>query len=249
MSKKAKLESLYNEIEGLKQKAGSNDSDFRSWHTAVEICLTELYGEKSIQVRNFKNRHFSAMVYVSGGPDYSHKYYMEGLETTKKEFERYLCDLEEVKVESTPESKSKNKVFIIHGHDEKLKLEVARLIEQQGIEAIILSEQVNQGRTVIEKIEAYSDVSVAVALFTKDDSGNVKGTTTLNDRARQNVVFETGFFIGLLQRKNVVIIAEEGVEIPSDLADVVYTSKEHWKFEVLKELSAAGLNVDLNKLL
>ena len=124
MTKKEKLESLYNEIEGLKQKAGSNDSDFRSWHTAVEICLTELYGEKSIQVRNFKNRHFSAMVYVSGGPDYSHKYYMEGLETTKKEFERYLCDLEEVKVESIPEEKSKNKVFSYKCTIKHIKIDV-----------------------------------------------------------------------------------------------------------------------------
>lgn len=248
MNQKAKLEKLYNEIESLKEKANSSDSDFRSWCTAVEICLTEIYGEGSIQLREFKHRRFSPTVSILGGPDYSHIDYIKGLETTQKEFERYLNDFEEEEAESISNVKADNKVFIIHGHDETLKLQVARLIEQQGIEAIILSEKVNQGRTIIEKIEDYSDVSVAIALFTNDDVGNKKDVTPPNGRARQNVVFETGFFIGLLKRKNVVIIAEEGVEMPSDLAGVVYTSKDHWEIDVLKELKAAGLHIDMNKL-
>ena len=54
-----------------------------------------------------------------------------------------------------------NKVFIVHGHDDALKIEVARTLEKAGLEAIILHEHANAGKTIIEKIEHYSDVCTA----------------------------------------------------------------------------------------
>ena len=144
----------------------------------------------------------------------------------------------------------KAKVFIVHGHDGELKEKVARRLEQQGIEAIILSEQANRGKTIIEKIEAYSDVHMAIALFTQDDIGvdkEEKGNEKY--RARQNVVFEAGYFMGYLGRENVIMIAEENLEIPGDLSGMVYTTKDNWEFEMLKELNAAGMKIDMNKLL
>ena len=85
-------------------------------------------------------------------------------------------------------------------------------------------------------------------MFTADDKGRRASDTSDNDRARQNVVFETGYFIGKLGRENIIIIAGSSVEIPSDLYGVVYTSQSDWKTEVLKELKAIGYNIDLNKL-
>lgn len=67
-----------------------------------------------------------------------------------------------------------DRVFIVHGHDGALKESVARIIEKQKIEAVILSEQANRGRTIIEKFENYSDVSGAICLFTADDIGRAK---------------------------------------------------------------------------
>lgn len=142
----------------------------------------------------------------------------------------------------------KRKVFIVHGHNEALKQEVARMVEKQGLEAIILSEQVNRGKTIIEKFEEHSDVGAAICLFTGDDYGKAKDATSENLRARQNVVFEAGYFMGKLGRENVVLIANPDIEIPSDLKGVVYTNEKSWQIDVLKELKAIGYAIDLNKL-
>lgn len=140
------------------------------------------------------------------------------------------------------------KVFIVHGHNGEIKEAVARLIEKQEIQAIILHEQANQGATIIEKFERHSDVGCAICLFTADDYGRAKNETAENLRARQNVVFETGYFIGKLGRDKIVLIADKGVDIPSDLQGVVYTDSFSWQFSVLKELKAIGYNIDYNKL-
>lgn len=140
------------------------------------------------------------------------------------------------------------KIFIVHGHDGMLQQSVARIVEKQGIEAIILSEQANQGRTIIEKFESNSDVGGAICLFTADDVGKAKDTSSESARARQNVVLETGYFMGKLGRDHVVILADSGVEIPSDLSGVVYTNTSNWKIDLLKELKAMGYEVDFNRL-
>lgn len=245
-----KLRKLYNEIDELKNKDSSSDSDFKAWKTDVQLCLSGLYGENSIQFKNFNSRHFSPMV-IGGNTDW-HKPYVRDLETTKKEFERYICNFEEEGINTNmgKNRTSNNKVFIVHGHDGELKEKVARRLEQQGIEAIILSEQVNRGRTIIEKLEAYSDVNVAIILFTQDDLGVAKEEKGNEKyRARQNVVFEAGYFMGYLGRENIIMIADENVEIPGDLSGMVYTTRDSWEFEMLKELNAAGMKVNMNKLL
>ena len=129
-----------------------------------------------------------------------------------------------------------------------MKESVARIIEKQGIEAIILSEQINQGRTVIEKFEDYSDVGGAICLFTADDIGRARESEENSFRARQNVVFEAGYFMGKLGRDHVAILADKGVEIPSDLAGVVYTDTTSWQVDLLRELKAMGYTVDFNRL-
>lgn len=250
MNLQNKLIKLYNEIDELKSKDSSSDSDFKAWKTDVQLCLSGLYGEKSIQLKNFNSRQFSPIL-IGGNTDW-HGPYVRDLETTQKEFERYIGDFEDEceKVSVNKKGTSNNKVFIVHGHDGELKERVARRLEQQGIEAIILSEQANRGKTIIEKLEAYSDVHVAIALFTQDDLGASKEEKENEKyRARQNVVFEAGYFMGYLGRENTIIIVDENVEIPGDLAGMVYTTKENWEFEMLKELNAAGMKIDMNKLL
>ena len=250
MNLQNKLIKLYNEIDELKNKKSSSDSDFKAWKTDVQLCLSGLYGENSIQFKNFNSRLFSPRVIV-GNTDW-HEPYVRGLETTKKEFERYIDDFEDESVNTNMKKirTPNNKAFIVHGHDGELKTKVARRLEQQGIEAIILSEQANRGRTNIEKLEAYSDVHVAIVLFTQDDLGCAKDEKE-NERyrARQNVVFEAGYFMGYLGRENIIMITDENVEIPGDLSGMVYTTKDNWEFEMLKELNAAGMKIDMNKLL
>ncbi|MEM6186916.1 nucleotide-binding protein [Shewanella vaxholmensis] len=150
---------------------------------------------------------------------------------------------------ATPEAKSK-KVFIVHGHDGHVKERTARFIEKLGFEAIILHEQVNKSRTIIEKIEDYSDVTdFAIVLYTPDDLGVIKtNADSLQPRARQNVIFEHGFLMGKLGRENVVPLVEGDIELPNDISGIVYVS-ENWEMKIAQEMQEAGYDVDFNKLL
>lgn len=143
-----------------------------------------------------------------------------------------------------------DKVFIVHGHNEAVKEKVARFIEHLKLKPIILHEQVDKGRTIIEKFEANSeDVNFAIVLLTADDLGKANKETDFKKRARQNVIFEMGYFIGILSRSHVFMLLEEDVEKPSDLDGVVYTSlSEDWKSKLFKELKACGYKLDANDL-
>lgn len=139
--------------------------------------------------------------------------------------------------------KSKSKIFIVHGHDEKLKFEVAEWLHSLEIEPIILHLQPNAGlSSILGKIQANSDVAAAIVLFTADDRGNAKTEKVLHSRARQNVVFEAGYFVGKLGTEHVIILHEPTVELPGDLSGIIYTSTDaQWKEDIRKELNHMGL--------
>lgn len=146
-----------------------------------------------------------------------------------------------------------NKVFIVHGHDNEAVQEMARTLEKAGFDAIILHEQADAGLTIMEKIERYSDVDFAVVLYTECDIGRAKDAPANSEknRARQNVVFEHGYLIGKLGRKQVCALVKGDVETPGDISGVVYVKMDTsgaWKMQLGKNMKEAGLNVDLNKL-
>lgn len=152
-----------------------------------------------------------------------------------------------------PMSPQDKNIFIIHGHDAGAKEEVARFLSKLGLNPIILHEQANQGKTVIEKFEQHADVSFAIALLTPDDVGaSNTERKRLRPRPRQNVLFEFGYFIGKLGRSHVCGLIKGDVEKPSDYSGVLYINFDAagaWKMELLKELRAAGLQVDANTIL
>ncbi|QEY23946.1 TIR domain-containing protein [Neisseria animalis] len=144
-----------------------------------------------------------------------------------------------------------NRIFIVHGHDDSAKNEAARFLEKIGFEVIILHEQANQGKTIIEKIDTYGDVSFAVVLLTPDDEGCKTGETP-SSRARQNVILELGYFIGRLGRNKVCALKKGEVEIPSDFLGVVWEDMDSnggWKSKLARELQAAGHDIDWNKIM
>lgn len=145
-----------------------------------------------------------------------------------------------------------NRVFIVHGHDQEIKHSVARCVERLGLEAIILQEQSEQGRTIIEKFEDYADVDFAVVLLTPDDVGaSQKDPTALQPRARQNVILELGFFIGKLGRKHVCALYKGDIERPSDVAGSLWIQiddHDAWQLKLAREMKQAGLDIDVNKL-
>ncbi len=230
---------------------------FVAWKTEVERYLSTRFGSDSVEYKTFHGRSFYPQAVVIGGnEDRLKEVLREGIETTKIELRNYWA--EECEMESA-ESISRttrphtaeidyHRVFIVHGHNGEMKEATARLLEQQGIEGIILHEQPNRGRTIIEKIEEYSNVGAAIILLTGDDIGRAKDAETDNFRARQNVVFEAGFFIGKYGRDRTIFVAENGIEMPSDLAGVIYSNGSAWKYEVCRELKAIGFSVDSNKV-
>lgn len=144
-------------------------------------------------------------------------------------------------------------VFLVHGRAHRIAETVARFVEKLGPKVVILYEQPNQGRTVIEKFEDHSQVPFAIVLMTGDDRGGLKEAAyeEQEPRARQNVVFELGYFIARIGRQHVVVLHEQGVELPSDYTGVVYVpldSGDAWRLALARELRAAGLRVDLNNL-
>ncbi|HMD16791.1 MAG TPA: nucleotide-binding protein [Terriglobales bacterium] len=145
------------------------------------------------------------------------------------------------------------KVFVVHGHDSEAKEAVARFIERLGLEAIILHEQPNAGRTVIEKFEQYTDVGFAVVLLTPDDVGAAKNdSANPKPRARQNVVLELGYFLGKLKRSRVCALYKSGVEIPSDFDGVLYVEldgKGAWRTKLAQELSNARVPFNVDAIL
>jgi len=147
-----------------------------------------------------------------------------------------------------------NNVFIVHGHDELSKTETARYVESLGLNATILHEQTSRSQTIIEKFEKHaSEAAFAIVLLTPDDVGYAKDSpNNAKYRARQNVIFELGYFCSALSRGRVCVLYKEGVEVPNDFAGVVYTPMDNagaWKLGLAREMKSAGLNIDLNRAL
>lgn len=146
--------------------------------------------------------------------------------------------------------RNKRKVFIVHGRDNEAKSEVSRFIESLGLQAIILHEQASQGMTIIEKIEHYSnDADFAIVLYTACDHGRGVHETKVQpkNRARQNVVFEHGYLIAKLGRKNVCSLVKGEIETPNDISGVVYVPLdpyEGWKRTIVKELRSCGYYIE-----
>lgn len=167
--------------------------------------------------------------------------------------ENFIENHEQSKLQNNVETgnvNGSNRVFIVHGRDNEKKESCARALEHMGLNPIILHEQPNKGKTIIEKFEEYSDVGYAVVLMTPDDIGGLKDEQQ-KERARQNVVFELGYFIGKLGRNRVTALVDGELELPTDISGVVYTdldSRGLWKYALAKELNAVGYTVDLNKI-
>lgn len=141
---------------------------------------------------------------------------------------------------------NKNQVFIVHGHDEHAKNDAKAYVESKGFEPIILHLQASGGRTIIEKIDHYSNVGFGIVLYTECDIGAKRDTLNYKWRARQNVVFEHGYLIAKLTRKRVVALVKGSVETPNDISGVVYVSMDaagSWKEELDTELRDADYDI------
>lgn len=194
----------------------------------------------------------------------------------------------EEKKEVKSERKLRKNVFIVHGRDHKPMEELKEMLKGFGLKPIVLHEQPSGSRTIVEKLEKYSNVGYAFVILTTEDIGalaeDVLGTSMnkvtestrpltqvieelfmtahnkqmrfkllelfsqfFTNRARQNVVLEFGYFIGLLGRDRVCCLYKGDIELPSDMHGIVYVpfkeSVNEVKNKIIKELTEVGYQI------
>jgi len=174
--------------------------------------------------------------------------YINNLKSILEEQEQ-IYKLKQELEDSTMYTTSKSSIFIVHGAD-SVRYELKDLLKEWGLNPIILDELSSRGRTIIEKFEDHSSESqCAIILLTPDDEGRHKGTDEFKTRARQNVIFELGYFFAKLGRNRVICLYKSDVELPSDISGIIYIKfndnlKKDASYELRKELKAMGFTIN-----
>ena len=233
----------------------SDSPEFMEWEEKTRVAISLTFGDNSEHFRGFKGIYFS-----TPSPFYP-IVYERGLNAAKAKLKTMIEQIEEdwdgdnqAQILSSAQANdrpSTKEIFIVHGRDKDTKNTVARFLEKLDLIPVILAEMPGKGRTIIEKFEQHSQVGFAIVLLTPDDAGSLQGdNNNLSPRARQNVIFELGFFIGCLGRKRVCALTKGEVEIPSDYAGIEYIPLDDsggWQSRLIQELKSAGFNVDANR--
>ena len=235
------------------------ESQYFKWYRDTKVLLKSIFGDNSDQLQEFEiivpepqRRPESANIYPV---ERNNTFFDNSKSRSEALFQSMLREIKEYwdheKSPLTTEFNDKD-IFIVHGHDMGKLDTLARFIDHLNLNPIVLHEQPNTGFTIIEKLEKYSKVSYAIILMTPDDIRSDAEKNEFHKCARQNVILELGFFMGMLERKNTCAIYIEGVELPSDYLGMVYIpfdEKGAWKMKLAKELKSAGFNIDLNNIL
>ncbi|MGZ4159400.1 MAG: TIR domain-containing protein [Neobacillus sp.] len=256
MNKLEIIDSLINLAETLRYSDSKKSSELKRRSAMI---IRNIFGENSIHLDTLSKIDFFPVASPANEESYQSKWYSGRGEITnlfnlmREEIAIFHVTNDDTKT-SLISSEKGSQIFIVHGHDNEMKQSVARFIEKLGLEPIILHEQSDEGRTIIEKFEdSSSRAFFAIVLLSPDDFvSSLANESQKMYRARQNVIFELGYFIGKLGRKSVFVLHKQigNFEMPSDYAGVLYTpyDEESWKFKLAKELKACEYTIDLNKL-
>ena len=275
--RRGRIEQCIRDLEGFDPQTVQkrfNSPEVTALQTSIEEALAGAFGDGTPAHRRYASAarldqgpvtmagfNVSAAAHEAQNRAKAHQYLAEGklrsialLQQAIRAIDELIADQTEIIAEQ-PAALAREaglKVFIVHGHDEGAREAVARFLERLGFTAIILHEQANQGRTVIEKVEAHGDVGFAVVLLTPDDLGKARDAEHLTGRPRQNVLLELGYFIGRLGRNRVCTLKRGDLEIPSDFAGVVWEAFDNangWKQALARELEAAEYPIDWNQVM
>jgi predicted nucleotide-binding protein len=227
----------------------------------ADMVIRKVFGEKSRYLKDLGEINFYPMI-APASDDYVAYSWTSGAQQFKNLIDTMIEELT-LSSPSTPETAAATtvspawpRVFVVHGRDEEMKQAVARVLERLGLVPVILHEQPNRGRTIIEKFTEYANTGFAVVLLSGDDFAysQKEDPAKARPRARQNVILELGYFLGRLGRERVFTLYREvsSFEIPSDYSGVVFTALDaagRWQFDLVRELRAAGYQLDANKIL
>lgn len=144
-------------------------------------------------------------------------------------------------------------VFVVHGRDHAIRDEVQRVLHSLSIPTIVLEKEGDAGQTVVEKFEREAArCEYAVIICSPDDEGHLRPKSRkasdqeeMKPRARQNVVLELGYFLARLGRANVFLLHTGSLDMPSDLAGVIYQpGNTNWQHKLVRELRDAGFVIN-----
>ena len=258
---KQRLQRALDEIPALKDLARGSQ-EFTKWRRDARVAIENTFDDSVFGVDEFNNIRYFTLFGMIGQDDEleDQRAYVRGLESASALLQSMVDEIEEYwedddqgakspAASATPEQTNTNQIFIIHGRDHGSREMVARFLESLGLEPVILQEQPDEGQTIIEKFEQYTQCAFAVALFTPDDVGGL-AEDGLQPRTRQNVIFEFGYFIGKYGRDRVRALVKGDPEIPSDYSGVLYIPLDEsgaWKFQLVREMKSAGFDIDANR--
>ena len=260
------IQNALDQIPDVKAKGGSSQ-EFKTWQRDTRVALGRIFDEEhSVEFDSISYTPFMFTVGGSSGDQFSGPF-QTGMGTAEAMLKSFRTEIKDYwPDDSRPDDDSRpateepisdathdDRVFVVHGRDDSVRATVASFLSRIGLDPIVLQDQPNEGRTIIEKFEDYSDVGFAVVLLTPDDIGGLNGTdeNDLKPRPRQNVVLEWGFFLGKLGRDRVAALLQDEVEFPNDYSGVVYIEiddNEGWKTKLFRELRNARMPVDPNRL-
>ncbi|MBY2925955.1 nucleotide-binding protein [Rhizobium leguminosarum] len=245
----------------------SHSPAVRALETSIEATLSGVFGHGTIEYNRYKSSaHLDFYVLILGGNSTPaskiRSEVAKNVASSLATLKQAVRDLEEEIEHAAPAIAqatvavasvgSSSKVFLVHGRDNESKNEVARFLEKIGLEVIILHERPNLGRHLLTKFqEEAGDVGFAVILITPDDEGGLAGAAVLEPRARQNVIFELGFFIGRLGASHVAALVKADVVRPSDFDGIGYIALDAaggWKGLLARELRGAKLPFNAEKV-
>lgn len=256
------------ELKALREAAGTPEvlcggAAYDAWKAKVIVVMRQVLGDKSTTLDRFTNHRYTVGLWTGapGEAEDDLRYFASQVTRAAALIDAAIYEVElmaegqSAEIEPVPGiTPGAGTVFLVHGHDGVAKHDVARFVERiTGKPPVILDEQANRGQTLVEKFETHATTAAyAIVLVTPDDVGRVNGTdpATEQPRARQNVVFELGYFFGKLGRDRVAVL-NSGVEKPSDVDGLAYIGYPagNWQVELAKELHMAGVPVDMTRLL
>jgi len=231
-------------VELLKQSFNTDEiaKEYSYWGVAALALREPSLGEKIADTYKDIDRKIHRLDSIS------ERLELIPLDETLKDIGQYSKESFDLKV-----SKS-NKVFVVHGRDEISKTNLEVFLHEIGLEPVVLHRQADEGMTIIEKFEKHSDVGYAFILLTPDEVAYLASEDSLPDddrnkehRARPNVIFEFGYFIGKLGRSRVCCLHTGHTTLPSDVSGMVYKrfekSIEEIAYSIIKDLKASGYTI------
>lgn len=222
--------------------------DWIEWTIRVDALVKKLFGSDSFVYKKVQD---ALGIRLIGNGDDKFQRVKQDFLGALRAAEKMIEDLPEQSKGATAPGALSRRVFIVHGHDERAKGQLEALLTEMGLEPVVLHRQADEGKTIIEKFEKHGDVGYAFVLLTPDDIAFPAPQEKLPDadrnyehRARPNVIFEFGYFVGRLGRSNVCCLHTGNVALPSDVQGVIYksfaTSIEEVAYSITKELKAKG---------